>query len=284
MSFLFMYVIILSLIIRLRGEKFSRRLHIYFLLFGFIGSAISVALPLIAGATLFLGAIFFLFDWKKALIAIAVMFVGSMLFALPWFNYTNSVDLSKQEYPSCRNSFCISGFKPDATILEKGEQIFSAVPALLYIGKETYYTQGPETFAAQTALAYGNPVISWSETCIRLQEHDEKMHGLIEKYITSSCGPKAVQSFQNIFSQITMPLFPLFGYAYVFVLFIGAFSRKKEYLLLTLPITGVLAAYSFEGTGISRYNPLLAFLGPALIYLSVKLLTKKPNEFQSRLS
>lgn len=276
MSFLFMYVIFLALILRLRREKFSTKLYFYFLAFGFFGTAISVAIPMISAATLLLGAVFFLINWKKVTLAIAVILVGSIFFALPWFNYTNSVDLSEQEYPSCRNSFCISGFKPNATILEKGEQIFSAIPALLYIGKETYYMQGSETFVAQTALAYGNPVISTSTSCIRLQEHDAHIYGFIDKYVTSFCGPKMVRSAQNLFSQLTAPLFPLFGYSYLFLLALGIYSRKKEILLLILPITGVLAAYSFEGTGISRYNPLLAYLGPTLIFLSVKLLLNKP--------
>ena len=242
-----------------------------FLLFflGFLSATISVAIPMILILSLLLMYVFKILNFRAAAASGLLISLGLILFAIPWFSFTQSVDLAKQQYPSCRNSFCISGFAPNATLLERGDQVIASVPALLYIGKETYFSHSPETYVAQTALAYGDPVISMDDSCIRLQEHNEHMYQFVAKSVHYFCAPPFFRKAENSVSNAFIPIFPLCGYAFLTLLVIAFLWRSREFGILLSVISATVLAYSWSGAGISRYNPLLALLGPLFIYLAI---------------
>jgi hypothetical protein len=265
--FLFFYVLGLFALYSLNEIKNSKLLIVFFLAYGIVSASTSMIIPAIILLTILLAVIFREIHLKQAISIGTSISLGVLIFAAPWFSITSSIDQTKQITPSCSSTLCISGFKPNANLLEKGNQIAASIPALLYIGNETYFSQNPETFVAQTALAYGNPSFNIGSQCIRLQEHDNRVHKLIEKEIKSFCSNQKMRKIQNTVSTVFTPFFPLIGYSYLFLIATAILTKRRELVPVLSIIAATIMAYAINGAGISRYNPLLAFCGPFFIYI-----------------
>jgi hypothetical protein len=275
--FLFFYVLGMFLVYRINEMKNLKVMMLFFFTYGMFGASTSMIIPAIFVLTILLAVIFQNIEFKKAILIVTSILLGVVTFAAPWFSTTSSIDQTKQITPSCASTLCISGFKPNANWLEKSNQIAASIPALLYISNETYFSQNSKTFIAQTSLAYGNPLFNIGTDCIRLQENDVRVYNLISKDIKSFCPNQDVRKIQNAVSSVLTPFFPLFGYSYLFLLSVAILKRKKEFIPVMSILAATVIAYALNGTGISRYNPLLAFCGPFFFYILWKELLQKQS-------
>ena len=249
--------------IKPRNAKFC-----WFLL-GALSTATGIAIGMILGFSL-LAYVFLEKKGKKRIKEFAWAFVGIAVFAIPWFTFTFSLDLSKQDYPTCRTSFCLNGFDPEWSERRKMEQRIMAVPSLLFLSKESYFGVGLESSLAQEATTYGIPVFSGSDNCLRKGPGPKFLNSKISLLTNHYCIPDKLLKIRSWYDSMLFFMFPLFGLIFIYW-FIQSIFRDAMISrgVLIVPVV-LFLLYALTGAGISRYNVLLQTMGPFYVFALFK--------------